>query len=206
MPLSFWQQCLEKLQTEYTTQQFNTWLRPLQVEARQNILVLLAPNRFVVTWVEQNFLEKIKYYVSELGTNTFTDVVLEVGTKKADGDVVNAENLATDNKSFAAMDEPSMPSMMIAGRSVVTGTDKNKKTNLNQQFTFDSFVEGKSNQLARAASQRVAEEPGRAYNPLFIYGGVGLGKTHLMHAIGNMILQKKSKCKNTLFTFRTFCR
>lgn len=184
MTLSFWQQCLEKLQLDYSIQHFNTWIRPLHAEARKDTLVLLAPNRFVMNWVEQNFLDKIKHYVNELGAGVFSNVVLEIGSKRFEEPLASAET-----KGRSANHNSPVFSANISSKLTT------HKSNLNQQFIFDSFVEGKSNQLARAASFRVAEEPGHAYNPLFIYGGVGLGKTHLMHAIGNMILQHKPEAK-----------
>lgn len=195
MPLSFWQQCLEKLKIEYSDQQFNTWIRPLQVDARANTLVLLAPNRFVVNWVEQNFMEKIKFYVNQLGGDNFSTVVLEIGSKQTDA--ATGEATAREQSHFSAntpLAADNLSSRVDSAGSIGSAL-KARKGNLNPLFSFETFVEGKSNQLARAASYRVAEEPGRAYNPLFIYGGVGLGKTHLMHAVGNMILQNNPAAK-----------
>lgn len=176
---SIWQKCLSLLQEEYSAQQFNTWLRPLQAETQGSTLVLLAPNRFVVDWVKRHFNERINELVRQLFPDTITQVSIEIGTKAASAPVTIAAN---EGAPVAAAD--ATPKKI---------TDHHNA--LNKKFVFDSFVEGNSNQLARAAALQVAERPGDAYNPLFIYGGVGLGKTHLMHAIGNMILKNKPQAK-----------
>src|SRR5690606_33535236 len=153
-------------------QQLNTWIRPLQpVEDREGAVRLLAPNRFVVDWVKAHCLEQIRGWWAEHGGTR--DVLLEVGTRRR----------AAPAASAAADGEPKPGAPQLFG------------SRLNAGFTFDSFVEGKSNQLARAAAMQVGENPGTAYNPLFIYGGVGLGKTHLMHAIGNAILSRDAGAK-----------
>ena len=183
MPASVWQKCLGLLQEEYPAQQFNTWLRPLQAEAEDNTLVLLAPNRFVVDWVKKHFYERIKELVSQLSADAIKLVSIEIGSKVAQTVVVDTQS------------NPPATSTSIKVASKKTTTDHYKNSYLNKKFIFDSFVEGNSNQLARAASWQVAERPGDAYNPLFIYGGVGLGKTHLMHAIGNAILKNNPEAK-----------
>lgn len=178
MSAHIWPKCLAVLQEEYPAQQFNTWLRPLQAEVQENSLVLLAPNRFVVEWIKKNFYSRIRELVAQSSDNLINTVTIEVGTKLT------------------------QPSMIISTNSVAkvvnTVPKKNaeyKNSYLNNKFVFESFVEGKSNQLARAAALQVAERPGDAYNPLFIYGDVGLGKTHLMHAIGNVILKNNPESK-----------
>lgn len=180
MSASIWQKCLSLLQEEYPAQQFNTWLRPLQAETQDSTLVLLAPNRFVVDWVKTHFNERINELVRQLFGDTITQVNIEVGTKTANTDLPTQ---AVVSNSSQVMDAPN--------KTVID----NHHNNLNKKFVFDSFVEGNSNQLARAAALQVAERPGDAYNPLFIYGGVGLGKTHLMHAIGNTILKNNPQAK-----------
>jgi chromosomal replication initiator protein len=158
---SLWNQCARALEGELSDQQFNTWIRPLQPVEEGPVLKLLAPNRFVVDWVRTHCLEQIRAWWLRHG-EPGTEIVVEVGSRPlARREVVTTEP------------EPRTGSA-LGGR-------------LNPAFTFESFVEGKSNQLARAAAFQVAQNPGSAYNPLFIYGGVGLGKTHLMHAIGNLI-------------------
>ena len=155
-----WDRCVGALQAELTEQEFNTWIRPLQAVENGRVLRLLAPNLFVIKWVERHYLEKI----SDLLKGRL-DPVLEIGSRQTGA----AEAAGATKQLRPARVEP------IASR-------------LNPTFTFTTFVEGKSNQLARAAACQVAENPGTSYNPLFIYGGVGLGKTHLMQAVGNALL------------------
>lgn len=185
MSATVWQKCLGLLQEEYPPQQFNTWLRPLQAEAEseESVLVLLAPNRFVVDWVKKHFYSRIKELVSQISADAIKLVSIEIGSKVAQPVVV--DNPASKMVASAA-------SAKISSKKTA---DHYKNSYLNKKFIFDSFVEGNSNQLARAASWQVAERPGDAYNPLFIYGGVGLGKTHLMHAIGNAILKNNPEAK-----------
>lgn len=182
MSATIWQKCLNLLQEEYPAQQFNTWLRPLQAETVESTLVLLAPNRFVVDWVKKNFYPRITELVNQLYPDAIKLVSIEIGSKVS-APVVDPKPAAT---------ESSAPSIKIPTKK---SADHYKNSYLNKKFVFDSFVEGNSNQLARAASLQVAERSGDAYNPLFIYGGVGLGKTHLMHAIGNAILKNNPDAK-----------
>jgi len=169
---SLWDQCLEHLEGELSQAHFNTWIRPLHAIEDGNRLRLLAPNRFVMDHVRDQFYHQISQSLSALTHDQPPTLVLEVGSHAV---------------QLQAKTEP-------VGRDAVNPGIAHK-SNLNPNFTFDTFVEGKSNQLARAASMQVAENPGSAYNPLFIYGGVGLGKTHLMHAIGNMMIQNNSNAK-----------
>jgi chromosomal replication initiator protein len=166
---SLWNHCLRRLESELPEQHFNTWIRPLQAVEDGGCLRLLAPNRYVVDWVNQNCAARIGELVEELVPPPTPHVVVEIGSRRA---VVTDTSPGLRVPELRGKREPVLP--QIGGR-------------LNADFTFVNFVEGKSNQLARAAAIQVAENPGRAYNPLFIYGGVGLGKTHLMHAIGNHI-------------------
>lgn len=168
MELSHWQQCLEQLQEELSAKQFNTWVRPLQAKIEEDELVLLAPNAFVLEYIEENFYQKIY------------DILISLGN-----DNVKVRLVVGSIQHITETDQPAATSRGPISRPL-------KLTSyLNPAFTFANFVEGKSNQLARAAALQVAQNSGKAYNPLFIYGGVGLGKTHLMHAIGNTILQQK---------------
>ena len=159
-----WTQCLSRLEGELQAQQFNTWIRPLQPVESGSELRLLAPNKFVLDWVRQHFLSRIEEVLAAQNSPAPT-LLLEIGTR--------------------ANDNPVTPTPAARKASPA----RKVPNNLNTAFSFESFVEGKSNQLAKAASLQVAQNVGRAYNPLFIYGGVGLGKTHLMHAIGNEILR-----------------
>ena len=180
--MSVWQHCLSQLKLELPAQQFNTWLRPLQSEQRHNTLVLLAPNRFVLDWVQDKFLHRITELIDQASGDDKIKVILEVGSKTNEVQLVTTTTAPKLQGDFAR--ENTVNKMYIKYNS-----------SLNPKFTFTSFVEGKSNQLGRAASFQVAENPGSAYNPLFIYGGVGLGKTHLMHAVGNEILRRKPEAK-----------
>ncbi|MSS76480.1 MAG: chromosomal replication initiator protein DnaA [Methyloglobulus sp.] len=162
---SIWNNCLSKLENEIPSSEFNTWIRPLQAVEIDGQLKLLAPNRFVMDWVKERFFAKIEDFINEF-SNCSLDLVLEIGSK--------ASTLPATKKTVKRID-----------------VKKAVLSNLNKAFTFDNFVEGKSNQLAKAASLQVSENIGRAYNPLLIYGGSGLGKTHLMHAIGNAVLLRK---------------
>jgi chromosomal replication initiator protein len=174
---SLWNLCLRQLEAELPEQHFNTWIRPLQAVEDQGVLHLLAPNRFVVEWINQNVVERIHELVGQTSPEPAPAVVLEVGSRRA---VVPAAAPAA-GEARGAPREPAA-ALVPGGR-------------LNADFTFANFVEGKSNQLAKAAAIQVAENPGKAYNPLFIYGGVGLGKTHLMHAVGNMIRTRNAGAK-----------
>jgi chromosomal replication initiator protein len=169
---SLWIQCARALEAELSEQQYNTWIRPLQLVEDGQLLKLLAPNRFVVDWVKTHCLEQIRTWWHR-HVEGAPEIHVEVGSRQP----VRREPAAPT----AA--EPEVRSGAVLG------------SRLNRAFTFDSFVEGKSNQLARAAAYQVAQNTGNAYNPLFIYGGVGLGKTHLMHAIGNEILARNPGAK-----------
>jgi chromosomal replication initiator protein len=162
---SIWDNCLTKLENEIAGSDFSTWIRPLQAIESDGKIKLLAPNRFVLDWVKQHYYSRIEESIHEFSNGTL-GLNLEIGSKK-----------------------PTTPTTI---NSIKTVEEKKASPNfLNKAFTFDNFVEGKSNQLARAASIQVSENIGKAYNPLLIYGSSGLGKTHLMHAIGNAVFQKK---------------
>ena len=165
---------MRSLQAELPEQQFNTWIRPLQAEENEFELRLLAPNRFVVDWLQEHYIERILELVDGSGRNI--KVLVEVGSRQ------KPEGPATTSVRPVVFEATAPLPPKVASR-------------LSPTFTFDSFVEGKSNQLARAAATQVSENPGKSYNPLFIYGGVGLGKTHLMHAIGNAILAHKPNAR-----------
>lgn len=169
--LVLWQQCLTRLEEELSAQQFNTWIRPLQAVAEQQGLRLLAPNRFVMDWVKERFLGRIAELVCEIGCDGNLQVLVDVGSQQR-------ELVSPATNGARAPELPKPPRAPILGR-------------LNPDFTFDAHVEGKSNQVARAAARQVGENPGGAYNPLFIYGGVGLGKTHLMQAAGNVMMARR---------------
>lgn len=169
--LTVWEKCLGRLEEELSAQQFNTWIRPLQPAAEVEGLKLLAPNRFVMEWVRDRFLSRIGELMSEYGETAGQRVTIEVGTQ------VRRQDIRIESVRSADTTQKQQ-------RGAVVGR-------LNPEFSFATHVEGKSNQVARAAARQVGENPGVAYNPLFIYGGVGLGKTHLMQAAGNLILTRR---------------
>ena len=162
-----WKKCLNRLEDELSSQQFNTWLRPLTAVVSDGALMLYAPNRFVMDWVRDRFLGRISE-LAALEAGRDMSVLFEIGAPRP---------------------AASVPTTMAARNGSSPGT------RLNPDFTFDLHVEGKSNQLARAAARQIGENPGRSYNPLFIYGGVGLGKTHLMQAAGHVLLSHNSQAR-----------
>ncbi|MFZ5722191.1 MAG: chromosomal replication initiator protein DnaA [Pseudomonadota bacterium] len=181
-----WESCLDRLQDELPSQQFNMWLRPLQPDwdGSAHRLRLFAPNRFVLDWVNEKYLSRIRELVNELD-GAPTQVSVEVGSKPR-------APLAPAPKATAPT-AVAAPPRVPADRKPDTATPY--RHGLDARSTFDNFVAGKSNEMARAAAQQVADNPGKGYNPLFIYGGVGLGKTHLMHAVGNEMLLRNPGAK-----------
>lgn len=189
MESSLWKKCLEHLEGELTAQQFNTWIRPLQAIENDTRLRLLAPNQFVLDWVNERFIDHISEITTRFKAGGAMQVSLEVGSNRIPA--LSAREPALAVRSPASAPSSTRPASAPGGFTRRSDYDEiHHVRNLQPEFTFENFVEGKSNQLARAASSQVAENPGRSYNPLFIYGGVGLGKTHLMHAIGNLMIQK----------------
>ena len=193
-----WQWCLGRLEDELPPQQFNTWIKPLQANASEGGVTLAAPNRFIRDFVEERYSVLIGEVLAESGAQS-TDVTIVVG-----GAPVSVVSPVTNTISGTADAEVPHASHPIATstrvakerfaappRAPAVQTVPSHQHNLVEGYTFRSFVEGKSNQLALAAAQQVADNPGDSYNPLFLYGGVGLGKTHLMHAVGNSLRRKK---------------
>jgi chromosomal replication initiator protein len=180
LPESLWNRCLRVLEGELPEQQFNTWVRPLQAIERDGELRLLAPNRYVIEWLGQNLLPRIKELILAFAEGLAPEVALDVGTRA--GVVAQAAPATLRDDGAAAARARKLAPMVLGSR-------------INAEFTFAGFVEGKSNQLAKAAAIQVAGNPGKAYNPLFIYGGVGLGKTHLMHAVANKLKERNSEAR-----------
>ena len=174
-----WKSCVHKLESELSEQQLNTWIRPLHAIEENGGLTLLAPNRFVLDWVQDNFLSRIDELVGTSNNAATRPVTLEIGS---------SERAVQINSAVEAAEK-------IQAVNATSAKLQNFNHNLNPNFTFDTFVEGKSNQLPKAAALQVSGHPGTAYNPLLIYGGVGLGKTHLLHAIGNQMLVQKPGAK-----------
>jgi chromosomal replication initiator protein len=175
--LDLWHRCTEHLEQVLSPQQYNTWIRPLQIVEEPQLLRLLAPNRFVLDWVRNHYLDIIQNHLNIVCNGQAPKVLVEIGSKAR-----------PQNKQQIF---PPQPITVTSGGETTTPIE----SNLNPNFIFDTFVEGKSNQIARAASIQIGKNPGKAYNPLFIYGGVGLGKTHLMHAVGNMMLKKNPQSR-----------
>jgi chromosomal replication initiator protein len=157
--LEFWNKCSERLENKLSQDDFNTWIRPLKANYKENTLELVAPNDFILNYVESNLAHDINNIVKKQ-TKKDINLIFKTHTKETFVDKYKNGNTSEDTK-------------------------------LVKSYIFDTFVEGKSNHLALAASKQVASNPKGDYNPLFIYGGVGLGKTHLMHAVGNEILQNE---------------
>lgn len=210
---NFWSICLGRFQQELSAQQFNTWIKPLQFETNDGVWRLLAPNRFVMQWVKDRFLDRIKLIAEEV-VNHPIEIELAVSTKLENGhnghdlqqqtkiESIAPLNTSPSNGLHAAIQLNGEMHSKIAHAVIEKAVKPVKKaktdselSGLNASFNFDNFVTGKANQLARAAALQVAENPGTAYNPLFIYGGVGLGKTHLLQAIGNHLKQQNPDAK-----------
>tara|TARA_R110000772_G_scaffold26389_11_gene68089 strand:- start:4783 stop:6381 length:1599 start_codon:yes stop_codon:yes gene_type:complete len=266
-----WQKCIYCLKNELPAQQFNTWIRPLRIaeksempakevgdserDTAKGVLYLLAPNKFVLEWIKDNFLERIQELLEELSLQAPPSLRLEVantsGFALADtistADLSNLQtpdrhaDLPEGQKHQALEAQDSSYAAVSSGQDHVAQDDSHRgnlvnflnassaskqrrtipqqssssfgnklggrlrfKGELNKSYTFNNFIEGKSNQLARAAARQVADNPGGAYNPLFIYGGVGLGKTHLMHSIGNHLLEQNPDANVVYLHSQTF--
>ncbi len=192
MSATLWEKCLSSLQDEFPSQQFNTWIRPLQAQLADNKLTLFAPNRFVLDWISEKFLGRIQELVEQFGSPDSPAIQLEVGSLRSVNQTEkNLDNHVAPSTGFVS----SAPHHTTTRTRPATPAVPVHQSNINPAFTFENFVEGKSNQLAKAASQQVGENPAVAYNPLYLYGGVGLGKTHLLHAIGNQIMRNNSSAK-----------
>ncbi|QAU33110.1 chromosomal replication initiator protein DnaA [Janthinobacterium sp. 17J80-10] len=182
---NFWQACSAQLEQELTPQQFNAWIKPLApLDFEEGLLRIAAPNRFKLDWVKTQFASRIHALAAQHWDGPIeVQFVLDPRTNVA-------KKPATGVSAPAHSGSPQQASMPHAFQEipVETMTPRREQSRINPDLTFDSFVTGKANQLARAAAIQVANNPGTSYNPLFLYGGVGLGKTHLIHAIGNQLL------------------
>jgi len=172
----FWQFCLDHFQQQLTPQQFKTWITPLGFELHGNQVTLEASNRFVLQWIRDRFLSEIERLAREQLGDDVT-VTLKLAEREA--------------QPIAAKPQP---------KSVVAPKSTSREiSRLNPEYNFQTFVTGKANELARAAGLQVAERSGEAYNPLFVYGGSGLGKTHLIHAIGNLVQEQSNDQARILY-------
>ncbi|MGX9459760.1 chromosomal replication initiator protein DnaA [Shewanella sp. A14] len=191
MAVSLWQQCIGRLQDELSAQQFSMWIRPLQAEMDGDTLVLYAPNRFVLDWVRDKYINIINQFFTEQMGGNAPMLRFDIGSRPsarpsaptpvAAKPVTRQTKAQVGTTSFNTQAEPIV--------------NANHRSNINPTYQFDNFVEGKSNQLGKAAALQVSENPGGAYNPLFLYGGTGLGKTHLLHAVGNGIIKNNPNAK-----------
>lgn len=193
---NFWSSCLTRLETELSAQQFNTWIKPLQSKTVDNHLYIVAPNRFVMQWVKERFLKKIQQFADEL---QLVDIKIEFALSNAETELESkalvkpTTTKASVNTVIDHIESKFHAKASAIVKSVVTNNVE--ASGLNSSFNFDNYVTGRANQLARAAAIQVAQNPGMAYNPLFIYGGVGLGKTHLLQSIGNELKRNNPDAK-----------
>lgn len=201
MSENLWQECLIYLAKEVPEDQVATWIKPLHVEVESRHLAIFAPNRFVLQWVKDKFSSQILNFAKDFTSGRISQLTFAVGSKQEvsskptetasslSKSVVKNKPVKPEFKNLTA------PTQTLSVQEPAAEGSQFRTSPLNPLHTFSNLVEGKSNQLAKAASLQVAQNPGHSYNPLFIYGGVGLGKTHLMHAIGNKILKNNSAAK-----------
>ncbi|RDV24780.1 chromosomal replication initiator protein DnaA [Alteromonas aestuariivivens] len=214
--MSLWNQCLDRLRQELPTQQFSMWIRPLTSQEDDGVITLLAPNRFILDWVRDKYRDKITELFSEFSRpDEIPQLRLEVLSRQQSVLTGNSTRSPSVNSvggtSSLSSHQVNVPVAAVSPAAEVSSRPGSNasftpnvvpipegmkhKSNINPNYQFDNFVEGKSNQLARAAATQVANNPGGSYNPLFIYGGTGLGKTHLLHAVGNGIIANRPDAK-----------
>lgn len=191
LTVPIWDRCLQQLEGELTEQQLNTWIRPLQATEQDSQLVIMAPNQHVLTEVESQFFPRIKELAGLLSGEDGVTIELGIGSSL----------LTATRRSSQELERPSTETTgaFVDVYSPVASEDdflaSTRKANLNPTFSFDNFVEGKSNQLGRAAAMQIGQNPGKAYNPFFICGASGLGKTHLLHSVGNSIIRHNPRAR-----------
>jgi len=196
---NFWVACLGRFQEELSAQQFNTWIKPLHFKVDEQSLTLFAPNRFVQQWVKDKFLSRVTDFAKEnLSYPITVDVVLM--DEHTDDNIKSIESLIDRDTKKAPIKAVATMNAKVVDKSAPKEHPAKKHSlsehsGLNPAFNFNNLVTGKANQLARAAAVQIAENPGNSYNPLFIYGGVGLGKTHLLQAIGNHLKELRPEAK-----------
>jgi chromosomal replication initiator protein len=187
-----WQDTLAQLEASLNPQHFSTWIKPLRlVRIDRDLVVLEVPNRFVLDWVRDNYAKLIQQVLSELSAVSYRLQIDVTGQ--------TSEKSPTDQRSRQTGKET-----VTRQSEVILQKDGQADVNLNRKYTFEEFVAGSSNQFAFAAAMAVANNPATTYNPLFIYGGVGLGKTHLINAIGNAILKKSPSMRVCYYTSEKF--
>jgi chromosomal replication initiator protein len=185
---SIWKATIEKLEKEISPQNFSTWIKPLNfIDISNDQVTLEVPNRFIKDWLKDNYIKKIETIMSDIGTVNYR-IVLKIGKNKK-----STENIDVKKESNIKKD-----------KKIVEENSQDIFSNINKKYTFSSFVSGPSNQFAHAAAMAVANNPATTYNPLFIYGGVGLGKTHIVHAIGNEIMMNNKNLKICYYSSEKF--
>ncbi len=187
-----WQDTLAQLEASLNPQHFATWIKPLRlVQIDRDLVVIEVPNRFVLDWVRDNYAKLIQQVLSELSAVSYRLQINVVGQEK--------EKVRADARTKSAVKET-----QVRQSEVIPQNEWQADLNLNRKYTFEEFVAGSSNQFAFAAAMAVANNPATTYNPLFIYGGVGLGKTHLINAIGNALLKKSANTRVCYYTSEKF--
>jgi chromosomal replication initiator protein len=196
---NFWVACLGRFQEELSAQQFNTWIKPLHYKIDEQSLTLFAPNRFVQQWVKDKFLSRVVDFAKEtlphpievnvVLLESYNDDNIKSIESFIDGGPIKAKSKEAQSIVSKVVDK-SAPKEPVTKKHKIS-----EHSGLNPAFNFNNLVTGKANQLARAAALQIAENPGNTYNPLFIYGGVGLGKTHLLQAIGNHLKELRPEAK-----------
>jgi len=196
-PLGFWDAALGTLSRELSPQQFKTWIQPLtfiSFDESEQSLTIGAPNRFKLDWIKKTFADRFQELASEyFGQSTTLSFVLDIDGGSPDLTPKSKELTTENNEASDALQSKGLIEDEVLVEEQSFEIEDHSK--LNPNLTFDTFVTGKANQLARAASIQVAHNPGASYNPMFLYGGVGLGKTHLIHAIGNHLLKEKPNAR-----------
>ncbi len=179
-----WKQCLDRLQDELPNTEFSMWIRSLKAKLKNNILEIYAPNKFVLDWVKDKYLIHFKIILQDFCGSDFPLIKFEI-----------YQNSKEKNFKKNILNNSQSKNKKIIWNKIPIFKKSSYHSNINKKHNFENFIEGKSNQLARAAASQVAHNPGNSYNPLFLYGSTGLGKTHLLHAIGNRILSYKYNIK-----------
>jgi chromosomal replication initiator protein len=186
---NIWQETIDKLEKEMSPQNFSTWIKPLHfIEINNDLVKLEVPNRFIKDWLRDNYVKKIEKIMSDLGTVNYR-IKININNKKEDVKINEVKNKEVIKRKID-----------IKSKEI----KKDQYSNINSKYTFNSFVSGPSNQFAHAAAMAVANNPATTYNPLFIYGGVGLGKTHIVHAIGNEIIKNNNNLKICYYSSEKF--
>ena len=198
MSLTLWQKCLIRLQNDLTATEFSMWIRPLHVKFNNHILILYAPNRFIIDWVHDKYLKKINVLLNEFCGSNIPILHFIAGIPKLQQKtIINKQNIFNKINSISDINNSikSSTSLKSNSNNIVSSNNFTYYSNINHRYNFNNFIEGKSNQLARAIAFQVANNLNNIYNPLFFYGETGLGKTHLLHAIANNMITRQPNLK-----------